>query len=324
MPFPPIHIPPPAPPVTQERRGTSIQHGISGKKRISTSPLEGTILLHGSAKRTHYTVLPPDGTDPVDLQQEVSSVCQKIDDCIVATESDGSVATAKLALHRFLTWNGTAYLESTIQGNRVARYLNALENISKDELKLSVATRRNVASALKLAFNALAQLPNAPSGLQTAICIAHSASKKARRRARRERAAKLTHEGSKGSLIDFNRLRNILHPHLIAMRSLKQQDWSKASGVIVSSLYLFGIAARPGALSDLKVEDGIQLASGSVVASGKLKNRATSVATTFKLCTSAARSGMREFCHGRDSHIPLFSRTPDCSGRSAKLKSGSY
>lgn len=287
----------------------AIDEPITEPPDVSIGGQTGTICLSGSPCRTTYRVFPPPGIDFDELQAGIDKVLGELQDTLSVSESEGGKASSLLALSRFMIWNGSADLETSIKGNRLAGYLRDLGEAKRNNLRLSMATQRNVSSSLRNALEALATTDYSPKGLQSALTVVSRSSRKYRRSATKERAELLTEQSVNPPNFTFGDLRHVVSPALEDMEFLCSTNWKEACGAIVASLYCYGLAARPRALKSLQVKDGIDLAEGRSVISGKLKNRQKSVATIFRLSDGLARKAMHTFCYDRDEAASLFSKS---------------
>ncbi|MEL7343002.1 MAG: hypothetical protein AAGM67_21140, partial [Bacteroidota bacterium] len=213
-----------------------------------------------------------------------------------------------LALERFLFWTGSSDLEDSISGSNVASYLSALASSKEGDLSLSAATLRNQSASLSSAFEAIARSSLSITGLHDAIAVTKKSSKKRRREALKTRAEKLTNNVATSPIL-FSSLREVLLPKLLNFDSLLRNSWKEATSVLVSSLYVFCLAARPRALRLLTVEEGKALSQGEPVIRGELKNRRSTVGTVFLIKHKAVQKALELYCEFRNPSLPLFARS---------------
>jgi len=293
---------------THVRDGT-LQQSLDDRKAADKSQ-RGHVVLDGSKKRTTYHVIPPPCcANNFSFREDVQRICQLVEDRLGATETASGAASSFLMLKRFLLWSGSTKLEEIVDGLNVGKFLKALSDAKNGELVLSGATKRNAGLSLSIAFEALAESSQSPIRINDAITVAKKCSRKLRKVVAKERAENLTNSAAKAAAFSFERLREILNPHLARIDVLKREHWGKATGIIISALYCYGITARPRALGLLTVSEGFQLSDGMPVIRGELKNRSSQVGTVFLVSAKIACEAIRIFCEDRPLTAPLFANS---------------
>jgi len=306
-----------APQQSQERKDQSPEEPNSEARRSTheldhtQAPQKGIVHLGGSARRATYWIEASVQATQSNIHKKATAWCEAIKTVLTTTESEAHASSCLLTFERFLLFIGGSELETSINGEAVAKYIQALYKVERGEIKLSVATIRNVAVALATIFQALLTLSKPPSGTQAALLVAKRSSKRTSSQVNKRRAEELTVAAAEVLNVDFDELRNTIRPILVDMEREITRDWSKATGAIVSALYVYGLTSRPHALTLLTVEDGLKIAEGESVVRGEMKNRSDKVATVFLLNHSLPRQAILSYCSGRSLNAALFAKSRD-------------